>query len=89
MTDAELAIDAEKFDAGVREGLVRFFRKALHRDPERFHNAEEMRWACSRSSRRRRSGRSRPPAARRSTSGWPGGGRPDTPVAALGLSTVP
>ncbi len=46
MTDAELAIDAEKFDPGVREGLVRFFRKALHRDPEhRFHNADEMRWA--------------------------------------------
>ena len=46
MTDDELVIDAEKFDPSVREGLVGFFRKALHRDPsQRFHNAEEMRWA--------------------------------------------
>src|SRR5439155_2878330 len=33
MTDAELAIDAEKFDPSVREGLVTFFLRALHRDP--------------------------------------------------------
>ena len=46
MTDAELVIDAEKFDPSVREGLVEFFLKALHREPaKRFHNAYEMRWA--------------------------------------------
>ncbi|AGA26319.1 BREX system serine/threonine kinase PglW [Singulisphaera acidiphila] len=46
MTDAELRIDAEKFDPSVREGLVKFFFKALDRDPTgRFHNADEMRWA--------------------------------------------
>jgi serine/threonine protein kinase len=46
LTDDELAIDAEKFDPSVREGLVEFFRKALHREPDqRFHNADEMRWA--------------------------------------------
>ena len=46
LTDAELVIDAEKFDPSVREGLVEFFLTALHRDPsKRFDNAEEMRWA--------------------------------------------
>ena len=33
MTDGELVIEAEKFDPSVREGLVEFFRKALHREP--------------------------------------------------------
>ena len=89
MTDAELAIDAEKFDAGVREGLVRFFRKALHRDPEhRFHNADEMRWAWQQVFQEAEE--------RKITT--PGGEEVDlrvsleqadltTPVAALGLST--
>lgn len=46
ITDAELVIAAEKFDANVREGLTEFFHSALHRDPKkRFDNAEEMRWA--------------------------------------------
>lgn len=46
VTDCELVIDAEKFDASVREGLVEFFHTALHRDPKkRFDNAEEMKWA--------------------------------------------
>lgn len=46
LTDDELVIDAEKFDPSVREGLVEFFQKALHREPEeRFGNADEMRWA--------------------------------------------
>lgn len=46
LTDAELQLDAEKFDPAVRLGLVEFFRKALHRDPEkRFDNADEMKWA--------------------------------------------
>ncbi len=89
MTDAELAIDAEKFDAGVREGLVRFFRKALDRDPEaRFHNADEMRWAWQQVFQE----------AEGRTITTPGGEEVDlrvsleqadltTPVAALGLST--
>ncbi|MEW4454506.1 BREX system serine/threonine kinase PglW [Bremerella sp. JC817] len=46
VTDAELVVDAEKFDASVREGLVEFFHTALHRDSKkRFDNAEEMKWA--------------------------------------------
>lgn len=46
LTDGELVIEAEKFDPGVRDGLVKFFTKALHREPNlRFDNAEEMRWA--------------------------------------------
>ena len=46
MTDAELVLEVEKFDASVREGLVEFFHTALHRDPtKRFDNADEMRWA--------------------------------------------
>ena len=46
LTDDELVIDAEKFDPSVRDGLVEFFRKALHREPsKRFDNADEMRWA--------------------------------------------
>ena len=48
-TQDELSLDAEKFDASVREGLVLFFQTALHRDPQkRFDNAEEMRWAWQR-----------------------------------------
>jgi serine/threonine protein kinase len=43
LTDDELVIEAEKFDSDVRDGLVAFFNKALHRKPEqRFGNAEEM-----------------------------------------------
>ena len=39
-------IDAEKFDPSVRDGLVQFFRKALHREPDqRFDNADEMQTA--------------------------------------------
>src|SRR5262249_31598432 len=42
----ELLIDAEKFDPHVRDGLVEFFQKALHREgKERFGTADEMRWA--------------------------------------------
>jgi len=45
VTDGQLKLDVEKFDASVREGLAKFFNKALHRDPKkRFDNAEEMRW---------------------------------------------
>jgi serine/threonine protein kinase len=46
LTNDELVIEAEKFDPSVREGLVKFFRQALHRNPDqRFGNADEMRWA--------------------------------------------
>ena len=46
VTDGQLNLDAEKFDASVREGLVEFFQTALHRDPKkRFDNADEMKWA--------------------------------------------
>ncbi|MEQ8667596.1 MAG: BREX system serine/threonine kinase PglW [Pirellulales bacterium] len=46
VTECDLAIDAEKFEASVREGLTEFFHSALHREPKkRFDNAEEMRWA--------------------------------------------
>lgn len=46
VTDGELSLDAEKFDASVREGLVEFFSTALHRDPKkRYDNADEMKWA--------------------------------------------
>jgi serine/threonine protein kinase len=45
-TDDEIVIDVEKFDPSVRDGLVEFFQKALHREPEeRFGTADEMRWA--------------------------------------------
>ena len=44
--DELVVIDAEKFDPSVRDGLVEFFQKALHREPEeRFGTADEMRWA--------------------------------------------
>lgn len=40
----ELALDAERFDAGARDRLVAFFRRALHRDAAQRHpSAEAMR----------------------------------------------
>jgi serine/threonine protein kinase len=46
LTDDELVIEAEKFDPNVRDGLVEFFGKSLHREPDlRFNNAPEMLWA--------------------------------------------
>jgi predicted Ser/Thr protein kinase len=43
LTNTELAIEAERFDPAVRDGLAAFFRKALDRDlNRRFDNAEEM-----------------------------------------------
>jgi serine/threonine protein kinase len=45
-TKDELVLDVEKFKPSVREGLTKFFAKALHRDPnERHDNAKEMRFA--------------------------------------------
>ena len=36
-------LDSTLFDPGLRDGLVRFFARALHRDPaRRFHTADEM-----------------------------------------------
>ena len=41
--DCEITIDAELFDASLRERLSEFFRKAFRRDvSQRFDNAEEM-----------------------------------------------
>jgi len=41
--DCEITIDAELFDANLRDQFRAFFRKALRRNPaERFDNAEEM-----------------------------------------------
>ncbi|WP_163139445.1 MULTISPECIES: BREX system serine/threonine kinase PglW [Arhodomonas] len=46
LTDEEVYLDTAQFDAAVREGLTRFFRQALARDPaDRFDTAEEMRRA--------------------------------------------
>ena len=46
LTNDKLVIDAEKFDPSVREGLVEFFSKALHREPsQRFDNAYDMQTA--------------------------------------------
>ena len=46
LTDDELILDAEKFDPSARDGLVKFFSKALHREPgERFDNAYDMQTA--------------------------------------------
>jgi serine/threonine protein kinase/predicted transcriptional regulator len=46
LTSDELVLDAEKFDASVRDGLVQFFGKALHREPDqRFDNAYDMQTA--------------------------------------------
>jgi serine/threonine protein kinase len=45
-TDAVPVLAAERFDPAVRDGLTRFFRTALARDPkERFDTAEAMRAA--------------------------------------------
>jgi len=46
VTEDELVLNEEKFKPSVREGLAKFFLKALHRDPnKRFDNAKEMRFA--------------------------------------------
>jgi serine/threonine protein kinase len=46
LTSDKLVIDAEKFDPSVRDGLVEFFCKALHREPgQRFDNAYDMQTA--------------------------------------------
>ncbi len=45
-TKDELVLAEEMFKPSVREGLAAFFKKALHRNPDkRFDNAEEMRFA--------------------------------------------
>lgn len=46
VTNDRLVIDAEKFDPSVRDGLIEFFCKALHREPgERYDNAYDMQTA--------------------------------------------
>lgn len=42
-SNSEMTIDAELFDASLRDSLTEFFQKAFRRDPrQRFDNAEEM-----------------------------------------------
>jgi serine/threonine protein kinase len=49
LVDAEVTLDVGLFDPAVREGLARFFGKALKRDYQRrFDTAEEMRRAWAR-----------------------------------------
>jgi serine/threonine protein kinase len=46
LTNDKLVIDAEKFDPSVRDGLVEFFGKALHRESDkRYDNAYDMQTA--------------------------------------------
>lgn len=46
LTNDKLVLDAEKFDPSVRDGLVKFFSKALDREPKlRFDNAYDMQTA--------------------------------------------
>ena len=46
LIDDEVSVDAERFDASVRDSLTAFFQKALARDHrQRFDNADEMRRA--------------------------------------------
>ena len=46
LTNDQLVLDAEKFDPSVRDGLVQFFGKALHREPDqRYGNAYDMQTA--------------------------------------------
>lgn len=43
LLDCEVTLEPDRFDPHLREGLTRFFEKALRRDPrERYDNAEEM-----------------------------------------------
>jgi len=47
-TTADIVVEAERFDAAVRDRLTAFFRKAFARDPKtRFTSAEAMRQAWS------------------------------------------
>lgn len=44
VSEGDMAIEAERFDSGAREGLLRFFKKAFARDArERHETAEAMR----------------------------------------------
>ena len=46
LTNDKLVLDAEKFDPSARDGLVDFFAKALHREPDqRYGNAYDMQTA--------------------------------------------
>jgi serine/threonine protein kinase len=46
LTNDKLVLDAEKFDPSARDGLVQFFGKALHREPDqRYGNAYDMQTA--------------------------------------------
>jgi hypothetical protein len=89
MTDSDLVIEAEKFDPSVREGLVKFFRKALHREPtKRFHNADEMRWAWQQVFKEAEQRKIKTPSGEEVDLGVSlEQADLNTPIAALGLST--
>jgi serine/threonine protein kinase len=89
MTDSELEIEAEKFDPSVRDGLVEFFRKALHREPsQRFHNADELRWAWQQVFKEAEQRKIKTPSGEEVDLGVSlEQADLNTPVAALGLST--
>src|SRR5690606_1019582 len=78
-----LQVDAERFDAAIRDRLATFFRRALAKDPaDRFQTAEAMRhaWVEALSEERPRED-AQPSSIALSDV------RPDTPVDALPLST--
>ena len=46
LSDVVPRLDAELFDPSVRDGMLRFFERALHRSPaQRFDTADQMRQA--------------------------------------------
>lgn len=89
LTSDELVIEAEKFDPGVRDGLVKFFRTALHREPaKRYDNADEMRWAWQNLFKEAEQRKITTPSGEEiETSISLEQARPDTLISALGLST--
>jgi hypothetical protein len=85
-------IDADLFDPSVRDGLVRFFEKALHRSPaKRFDTADEMRlaWrALFATAGRGITTSDGEPVDRAALEQLAATATPSTPVAELGLSAV-
>ena len=87
LTDAEIVIDAELFDAPVREDLADFFAHCFERDPkDRYDNAAEMLAGWHNVFHRATAADSRPsdPDARRAALD---NLRPDALITQLGLTT--
>jgi serine/threonine protein kinase len=87
LIDAEATIDADLFDAPVRQDLNDFFRRCLQRDPRRrFDNSTDMLLAWHNVFQRATAGDSRlpdPGAQEKALQNL----RPDTLVSQIGLST--